>query len=154
MESSAISGKMLCLHNLRRRRLQEGAGALHPGQIPLLCAVIRDPGLTQREIAARLGVTAASIAQSSRRMEETGLIVRKADESDRRRNMLYATEAGIAAEKNCRSLLYEIDARMLEGIPDRELTLFASLLDRMLENLRTEESDLPGFLAVKGGCDA
>ena len=60
MEPFAVGGRLLCLHILRRHHLLENAScdAMHPGQVYLLSTVIREPGLTQRELAGRMGVTA------------------------------------------------------------------------------------------------
>ncbi len=155
MEPFAVGGRLLCLHILRRHHLLENAScdAMHPGQVYLLSTVIREPGLTQRELAGRMGVTAASVAQSVRRMEASGLLNRKSDEADRRRNRLYATAAGIAAAAGCRARADSIDARMLSGISDRELERLVRMLDRMLANLRTEGFDPSEFLSLKETCN-
>ena len=155
MEPFAVGGRLLCLHILRRHHLLENASRdrIHPGQVYLLSTVVREPGLTQRELAARMGVTAASVAQSVRRMETTGLLTRRSDDADRRRNRLYATDAGIAAATGCRALADAIDARMLSGFSDRELEHLIRVLDRMLENLATEGFDPSEFLSLKETCN-
>ena len=152
MKPFDISGRLICLDILRRRRLSAHTSgrALYPGQLHLLNTIIRDPGLTQQALAAHLGVTAASVAQSVRRMENTGLLLRREDASDRRRNRLYATERGRAAAELYRSGFDEIDEKMLSGIPEEALASFRSVLDRMLDNLKTQDFDYSRFLAQKG----
>lgn len=119
---------------------------LHHGQLPILERIIEQPGLTQQEIAAWLMVTPASVAQSITRLEKAGLIERKVDPENRRRNHVFATENGMHAATLYRKSFDEVDMETFRGLSDEELTRFAALLDRMIDNMDDNETgECPRF---------
>ena len=98
MQDREIIARMMLLNLLRCRRLRErtaGSG-LYDGQLPILECLIDCPGSTQIQLAERLAVTPASIAQSTKRLQRAGLIEKRVDENNLRCNRLYATESGAA----------------------------------------------------------
>lgn len=130
----------MLLNVLRGRRLRErntGCG-LHDGQLPVLECLIASPGCTQRQLARRLVVTPASIAQSTKRLQRAGLIEKRVEQDNLRCNRLYATENGIALAQEYRRNLDILDAETLHGFSVEEMQLLAGLLDRMIANINPE----------------
>lgn len=141
-------GRRLVLLNILKRKLvaEHTAGCeLYPGQLHLLDAVILSPGIPQQEAASRLGVSAASVAQSVKRLEHGGLIQKEPDPNNLRKNRLFATPAGTAAADAYRKSFDLVDKAMFAGFSREELTHLSELLDRMIENLRPEDFDLSQF---------
>src|SRR5713226_8156884 len=62
------------------------------GQWKVLVMLFDQNGLTQKEIADRLGLEGATLIPIIDRMEKDKLVVRKVDPADRRNNMIYRTE--------------------------------------------------------------
>ena len=81
------------LHHTRAHHLFETLG-LYRGQPPVLFELWEQEGLTQKELAVRLGVTPATITKMLQRMEKAGFIQRKQDSGDQRISRVYLTEAG------------------------------------------------------------
>jgi Transcriptional regulators len=49
-------------------------------------------GITQKEIANKLGLEAATLIPIIDKLEKEGLVVRQVDQADRRNNRIYRTE--------------------------------------------------------------
>ena len=75
------------LHRLRVHNLLSDTG-VWGSQIPVLLHVERNPGCTQTDIAEHLGVSSPSIATSIKRLQKAGMLEKRADEADMRRNPL------------------------------------------------------------------
>ena len=142
MDLQPIGARLVILSVLRRRltRAKTANYELHHGQLPLLERIIGNPGSTQQEVASWLMVTPASVAQSLTRLERAVLLERKVDQQNRRRNRVYATEAGKHAAALYRKSFDEVDAATFAGLTEEELLQFSALLDRMIANINTDEA--------------
>lgn len=142
-----LGWRVIALNLLRRKRVQERTSdcVLYRGQLHLLEALIQSPGCTQNDIASRLCVTPASVAQSVKRLQCAGLIERRVDETNLRRNKLYATPAGIAAAARYRDCFDGVDRETFANFSDDELQSLRQYLDRMIENVRGDDFDIYNF---------
>lgn len=140
MDHRPVVGAMHRLELLRRirgRGLLSGAG-LHPGQPPLLQYIFEHPGCTQREAAQELDVTPASAAASLKRLERAGLVERKPDYADARRNRLYLTAPGEEKMRQCQKQFVAMEERMFAGMSEEEIAAFRAACEKMFENLADE----------------
>lgn len=147
MDLCEIGGRFMILSILNRRQMAGRATGyeLYPGQLQLLDAVMLHPGIPQQDVASRLGVSPASIAQSVKRLERAGLVEKHADQRNLRRNQLFATSAGIDAANQYRECFDEINQMMFDHFSEEDLSALAGYLDRMIENLRMDDFDLEHF---------
>lgn len=67
---------------------------IHPGQLPLLRLLDIQDGLSQKEIASRLSLSAPTVTMSIRRLEKNGLVSRQQDQRDQRVSRIYLTDLG------------------------------------------------------------
>ena len=93
------------------------------------------PGMTQRELAARVGVEGPTIARLIDGLEKQGLVERRQADGDRRVNELHLTPAA-------QPLLAEIDRtaatlrhELLDGIPAATLATCVDVLRRIGDRL-------------------
>lgn len=100
-----------------------------------------DPGMTQSELAARVGVEGPTIARLIDALEKQGLVERRQAEGDRRVNALYLTPAA-------QPLLAEIDRtaatlrhELLEGVPEASLATCIAVLRQIGDRLDKDRSD-------------
>lgn len=150
------------LHHAARRRQLHKIG-LWRGQMPILEYVSLHEGCTQASLAASLGLSAATVAVSTKRLSRAGLLEKAADEENLRCNKLYLTPAGreklSAAQKIAHShnealfgTLSEAEQQTLEELFDRLLVPFGDSLDvahpldnyilhNKLESTETKESE-------------
>ena len=137
MQIEELSKKMVLVHALRRTALNRERERLHQKLIPvpIMAYVLEHPGCTQGEIAGWLYISEASVATSCKRLEQEGLLERRVDPGNRRRNQLFVTEAGAALTREKRAMLDRVNERAFEGIDEGDREVFSRVLDRMMDNL-------------------
>ena len=137
MQLEELSKKMALVHALRRTALNRERERLNQKLIPvpLMAYVLEHPGCTQGEIAAWLYISAASVATSCKRLEKEGLLERRVDPVNRRKNQLFVTAEGEELTLEKRAMLERVDERTFEGIGEADREVFSRVLDRMLDTL-------------------
>ena len=138
MGDRSPSSRFFLLNQLRRKRIQQMTTGfeLYPGQLPILEVISRQPGSTQQDVAAQLGVTPASIALSAKRLNAAGLIEKRVDAENKRRNQLFITEQGRRAATLYRESFNALDAETFSSFSDAELETLCGYFDRMIDNMR------------------
>ncbi len=115
---------------------------MYSGHPRVLFHLRRSPGMTQRELAKTLGVAAATLSVSIRRMEAAGLVERKSDTTDLRIQRLYLTEQGEAIDDRCaKGRDFLIDA-LFTDFSDDDMAALDRLLTRMTDNLERAATTL------------
>jgi DNA-binding MarR family transcriptional regulator len=122
---------------LLRRAFDErvrGSGATSP-QARLLLTLERYPDQNQTFYADRLEIEPISLCRMVDRMEEAGLVERRADPTDRRARLLHLTVRSRAEIELIRSALAGLTETMLDGFDDAEQAQLAAMLARIAQNL-------------------
>lgn len=101
---------------------------------------------SQKEIAAKLGISAPTVAISIKRMEKAGLVQKIADETDLRRNLITLTEKGQQIIDESQTVLDKIDEEMLDGFPPQEKEQLKILFLRIIYNLEAMGAQPPECL--------
>ena len=137
MQNEELSKKMALVNALRRTALNRERERLNQKLIPvpLMAYILEHPGCTQGEIADFLYISAASVATSCKRLEREGLLERRVDPVNRRKNQLYVTAAGEELTKEKRAMFERVNAQAFAGIDEGDKTVFARVLDKMMDNL-------------------
>lgn len=133
------------LHELMRARhnavhaelTARGLGALGaPMLLFALHHLERERGpVMQRDLAAALGISPATVAMSVKSLEKSGYVEKGGDPKDARRSRIALTAEGARALESCGDALRAVDARMFAGVAPAELEAFTGILSRMRENL-------------------
>jgi len=105
-----------------------------PGQFPVLCALWKDDGLTQREILNRLGVEQATLANTLARMERDGLIDRRPHGTDRRATRNFLTEKARAMESDAVAVARAADDALFRGFRRFEKELMLEYIRWAIKN--------------------
>ena len=107
---------------------------------PILKELSLSEGLTQKDLAESMCITAPSMSVNLQKMENAGLLIRKADESDMRQIRLYLTEKGKeTAEKADREIALS-ETKLIEMLSLDEQQELKRLLIKILKN-QTKEGD-------------
>ena len=114
---------------------QSQACGLYVGQPQVLEYIRSHPGCTQNEIANALGVSPASIAFSTKRLQASGILMKQVNNLDMRRNRLYVTTDGIEALDKFENKFSELNERIFEGFSEEELKQLDNFSTRVTENL-------------------
>ena len=137
MQNEELAMKMAMASALRRTAMNRERERL--GQkvipVPLMAYVLEHPGCTQGEVADYLYISPASVATSCKRLEQEGLLERRVDPVNRRKNQLYVTGEGEELTREKWTMLERVDERTFEGVGEEEQEVFSRVLDRMLDNL-------------------
>ncbi len=108
---------------------------LYVGQPQVLNYVRQHPGCTQIEIAESLGVSSASIAFSTKRLQKAGLLQKQINSLNMRCNKLYVTPEGESVLDNFRSAYDEMNTNMFEGFTAEELDQLLDYTERFIQNI-------------------
>lgn len=91
---------------------------------------------TQQELARRLAVSPATIANSLKSLERMGYITKQPDARDGRKKRVAITEKGREARARCLSIFRQVDAQLYAGFSQEELQLLRDFYQRMLDNMK------------------
>lgn len=123
-------------------RLSE-LGASWPAWAVLTCAIEED-GLSQRQLAARMGIEGPTLTRHLDHLEADGLIVRRRDGHDRRILRVSATPAAHRLHARLAAVARDLDADLVVGLSPSEVAELRRLLAHLMTNLMTslEEHDV------------
>ncbi|MCJ2188429.1 MarR family winged helix-turn-helix transcriptional regulator [Novosphingobium beihaiensis] len=122
---------------LMRRAFDERAreiGVTRP-QWQVLSVLLRHEGIKQGGLAELLEVEPITAGRMIDRMQEAGLVERRADPADRRAWQLYLTGRGRKIIDRLQPLAVETSRAAFEGVSEEETVQLLHTLDRILENL-------------------
>lgn len=108
---------------------------LSGGQPKILFAVARHPGCTQKELAAECLVEQATVTVLLTRLEEQGLIERRAAQGDRRAWHVYLTQDGQQVLQQILAALRCLEDVFFGGISAEEKEVFLRVLRHGVGNL-------------------
>lgn len=114
----------------------------------LLNLKVRRPA-NQRELAAAVGITEATLTHHLNAMDTDGLITRRRDKANRRIHILEITDTGEQAFLRLRRAAQAFDKQLRDGIPDDELAALDSALDRLIQNVGAYNDEGPWRELVK-----
>jgi MarR family transcriptional regulator, transcriptional regulator for hemolysin len=115
----------------------------------LLRQLENEDALSQRELAARMGIEAPTLVRHLDRMEAEGLVTRRRDDRDRRIVRVSLTDAGRCRHDELKHVAADLDARLRSLFSDRELAIVRRALDRIRDFMSTLDLD-EGRASVAG----
>jgi DNA-binding MarR family transcriptional regulator len=130
----ALAGRLGYLLKHARERLGElTAEVLAPfgvtgRQVGVLIAIDDRVPLSQQEVARRLGVDRTTMVDLIDELEDKGLVQRRQDPADRRRNVVALTPAGTATLAAASRATAEAERRFLGSLPATEAVAFRDAL--------------------------
>ncbi len=108
---------------------------LYVGQPQVLAYVRHNPGCTQTEIAEYLGVSSASIAFSTKRLQKAGYLMKQVNHLNMRCNKLYVTREGEDVLDRVKDVYDDMNLAMFEGFTVEELEQLMSFTERVNKNM-------------------
>ena len=99
-------------------------------------AICREPGRSQEEIAQELCVNKSTVARNLNCLEDKGYITRQPLQNDKRQFSVFPTDKMLSVLPEIRSASVEWITLLSEEIPQDELEIFNSVLNRMQEKAR------------------
>lgn len=111
-------------------------------QARLLLNLERYPGRNQTFYADRLEIEPITLCRMVDRMEEAGLVERRADPADRRARLLHLTARSRGKIARIRAALDGLIDTMLAGFDAQEQAVFMAMLERISTNLSASSQEL------------
>ena len=102
-----------------------------------------EDGLTQRELAKRVGTTEPTALEQLRKMEARGLVKRRRDETDRRKSTVCLTPQGKRLKRVFLPYVDEVNAAAFRDFAKQEREQLAEYLARIRRNLHADLSRTP-----------
>jgi DNA-binding MarR family transcriptional regulator len=103
---------------------------IRPAQFSVLVVIEANPGLSQADLGATLGIERARLVRLLDGLEKRGLTRRRPSPNDRRSHALTLTEAGKEALKRIKSLAAEHEAHLTNRLgADKRDVLLTALRD-------------------------
>lgn len=98
-------------------------------------------GITQKEIAARIGRDQTNVARMLLQLEKKGFITRTQAKNDRRAQQVRLTDTGRALEQEVIEATNRFHARLLQGLTEEEVESFMRVLAKLEHNATTESAE-------------
>jgi MarR family transcriptional regulator for hemolysin len=107
------------------------------GQWKVAVMLSMQDGITQKEIANKLGLEAATLIPIIDKLEKEGLVVRQVDQDDRRNNRIYRTEKMHDLWDQMIECSLKTRKISVKDIPEEHITIMRDCLEKICENLNT-----------------
>jgi MarR family transcriptional regulator, transcriptional regulator for hemolysin len=103
----------------------------------VVASLVQQPGLTQKEIADKVGVEGATLVPIIDKMEKEGMLKRKPDSKDRRVNRIYLTQKADSLWNSMIECAIHIRKVSTKDISEDKLEITLETLRKISKNLST-----------------
>jgi DNA-binding MarR family transcriptional regulator len=104
---------------------------LRPKHFGVLNAVALSDGASQQELGGRMGLDPSGLVGAIDELEGMGLVARRRDPADRRRNVVVLTADGTATLRRARRLVGDSARELLKPLTDDEVATLVALLAKV-----------------------
>ncbi|ANU39170.1 MarR family transcriptional regulator [Vibrio scophthalmi] len=99
---------------------------------PTMMCLWEEEGVTQRDIAAKSKVENSTTTRTLDKLENLGLVERRADPHSRRSYRIYLTEQGRSLKEQLLPIPVAVNQTMLSSLNDKEQQQMIALLQKMV----------------------
>jgi len=96
-----------------------------------------EEGLTQKALAEKLSVRAATLSVAISKLEAQGLVKRVPSQSDKRVNFLHLVPSKKITKVD--KVLMSVEGGLVQGISNSDLNITAQVLTQIIENLNSQK---------------
>lgn len=112
------------------------AGLSDATWVPLVHLQESGGGITQKELAALVGIEGSSLVRLLDILSQRGLVERRVDATDGRARLIHLTDAGRARVAEIRAELAKGEAEILADLSDDELATMLRHFERIAQRLQ------------------
>lgn len=118
-----------------RQLKKDGIGS---GELEVVYAIRKNPGISQKEVCDITGFDKAAVARQCANLEEKGYIIRKENPEDKRCRKLYPDKKTENLHHSKANIEADLYSRILEVLNDDEKKELARLLDIVYSSTKEE----------------
>ena len=122
-----------------------------PAHAGIFRIIAANPGLSQQELAAKLGMYASRLVAVIDDLEKRGLIERQPSNTDRRLYALHLTKSGKEQLSAIGAIAREHGRDLLDALSDEERSTLTALLERVAKKQGLQEGVHPGYRNLSEG---
>lgn len=112
-----------------------------PGQFHLLNMILRHDGINQRDLAAMLKITPATLSVRIKRLEKANYLIRSVDKNDKRNFVLTLTASGKELIDTSYEHMKKNMLLLFKGVTAEELLALKSCLGKIQHNLDKKKEE-------------
>ncbi|CZR09192.1 MarR family winged helix-turn-helix transcriptional regulator [Trichococcus ilyis] len=128
-----IGSAMKLMRTLRRK--ENPAKHESRGAGRLLRILQENDGMSARELADRMGIRPASLSEMLNRLEADGIVMRRPDPADQRRNRIFIQEKGYALLKKMKAVRQTEREHINRSLTLEEQEQFVALCEKLTKSL-------------------
>ena len=122
-----------CQLSYRSEMIKDGILGCHHSFVLAIC---RLPGMSQDEIARELCINKSTVARALTQLENDGYVRREQKLEDKRSVLVYPTDKMMEILPTVREITDKWNEMISEGISEKELEIFVSVLGKMSDKAR------------------
>lgn len=107
---------------------------LTPAQWKVILVLNMMDGLTQREIAEKINIDGSTLVPVIDKMEQGGLVERKADSKDRRNNRVFLTKKSESTVDSIIMIILQLRKIIYNGISEDQISSIKNVLKTLIKN--------------------
>ena len=107
---------------------------LTPAQWKVILVLNMMDGLTQREIAEKINIDGSTLVPVIDKMEQGGLVERKADSKDRRNNRIFLTKKSESTVDSIIMIILQLRKIIYTGISEDQISSTKNILKTLIKN--------------------
>jgi MarR family transcriptional regulator for hemolysin len=138
LDLSESVGALIALASKSQERLAEiemkKQLGLTPAQWKVILVLNIMDGLTQKEIAEKINVDGSTLVPVIDKMEQSGLVERKADSKDRRNNRIFLTKKSESTVDSIIMIILQLRKIIYNGISEDEISSTRNVLKILIKN--------------------
>ena len=119
---------------------ERGIEAFNGAQGRILYVLFQEDGVPIKTISEKCGLAITSLTTMLERMEKTGLILRRQDDGDKRKTLLFLTDKARALEKDFIAVSEAMGSIYYQGFTEEEIRAAEGYMDRIRLNLERWQS--------------
>lgn len=107
----------------------------------VLMAIYEEDGVPVTKIAPRIGMEPNSLSRTLNSLEENGALLRKQDENDQRKVLVFLTTEGKKLRKIALKTVFNLEKKITENLTPKQLDAFNEVINQVstaLEDFRNE----------------
>lgn len=104
---------------------------LQKGQFGVLFKVVKNPGITQKEISALLNINKGTTTRAIQKLKDMDMVRIEKDPKDNRNHFVYPTEKGQELKKEIEEISNTWIEKILDGISKEEIEHLSHILQKI-----------------------